>query len=144
MSPYRIIHKIISKEAQYISDLDIIEEEFLTPLRTASPPIISPPSALESFIDDVFGNILDLRECNRRLLEVMHVRQREMSYVIQRIGDVFLAAAAEFQLPYPIYVGNLPTAEKRLKDEEASNMDFKMFLEVSLLRLLAPFRYLWP
>lgn len=124
-----IIHKIISKEAQYISDLDIIESAFLIPLKTASPPIISPPAALDSFITEVFGNILDIRECNRRLLEHMHVRQREMSYVIQRIGDVFLGAAAEFQLPYPIYVGNLPAAEKRLREEEASNMEFKVFLD---------------
>ncbi|KAK0436935.1 CNH domain-containing protein [Armillaria borealis] len=124
-----IIHKIINKEDQYIQDLDIVESDFIKPLRLANPPIISPPEKLEEFIDDVFGNILDLRECNRRLLEVMYVRQREQQYVIQRIGDVFLAAATEFRLAYPIYIGHYPLAEKRLKDEVENNPEFRRFLE---------------
>lgn len=95
----------------------------------ANPPVIE-PYKLEDFIDDVFGNILDLRECNRRLLEVMYVRQREQFPVIQRIGDVFLDAATEFRLAYPIYVGHLPLAEKRMKEEMDTNPEFRLFLEV--------------
>lgn len=72
-----IIHKIIHKEDQYLQDLDVVETDFIRPLRRANPPVISPASRLDDFIDEVFGNILDLRECNRRLLEVMYVRQRE-------------------------------------------------------------------
>ncbi|KAL0953934.1 hypothetical protein HGRIS_005098 [Hohenbuehelia grisea] len=123
-----IIHKAISKEVQYVQDLDTVETCFLKALRKANPPVI-PPADVEDFIDDVFGNILDLRECNKRLLEVMYVRQREQAPVIQRIGDVFLDAATEFRLAYPIYVGHLPLAEKRLKDETESNGDFRVFLE---------------
>jgi RHO1 GDP-GTP exchange protein 1/2 len=106
-------------------------QRFIKPLRTANPPIIR-PHLLEDFIDDVFGNILDLRECNRRLLEVMYVRQREQAPVIQRIGDVFLTAAAEFRLAYPTYVGHHPIAEKRMKDEIDNNPEFRIFLEVGL------------
>jgi hypothetical protein len=86
-------------------------------------------------VDSVFGNVLDLRECNKRLLENMYVRQREQGLIIQRIGDIFLTAAAEFRLAYPAYVGHLPVAEKRLKDEVEANHSFKVFLEVSLLLL---------
>ena len=85
---------------------------------------------MEQFIEDVFGNILDLRECNRRLLEVLYVRQREQAPVIQRIGDVFLGAATEFRLAYPIYIGHLPLAEKRMKDEIDANPEFRIFIEV--------------
>ncbi|KAJ6607025.1 CNH domain-containing protein [Mycena sp. CBHHK59/15] len=113
-----IIHKLISKEDQYVKDLDIVESVFLKPLRTAIPPVI-PLDRLEDFIDDVFGNILDLRECNRRLLEVMHVRQREQSPVIQRIGDI----------GYPTYIGHHPLAEKRMKEEIDANPEFRLFLE---------------
>ncbi|KAJ7614669.1 signal transducer [Mycena polygramma] len=123
-----IIHKLINKEDQYVQDLDTVETVFLKPLRTAIPPVI-PLERLEDFIDEVFGNILDLRECNRRLLEVMYVRQREQAPVIQRIGDVFLAAAAEFRLAYPIYIGHHPLAEKRLKEEMDANPEFRIFLE---------------
>ncbi|KAJ7825350.1 CNH domain-containing protein [Mycena olivaceomarginata] len=123
-----IIHKLISKEAQYVQDLDTVETVFLKPLRTAIPPVI-PLERLEDFIDEVFGNVLDLRECNRRLLEVMYVRQREQAPVIQRIGDVFLSAATEFRLAYPIYIGHHPLAEKRLKEEMDANPEFRLFLE---------------
>jgi hypothetical protein len=137
---------MISKEEQYIGDLDAVEsvrllsfehlhlaytafQLFIRPLRNALPPIM-PHSELEEFIEEVFGNILDLRECNRRLLETMYVRQREQAPVIQRIGDVFLEAATEFRLAYPIYIGHLPLAEKRLKDEIDNNAEFRLFLEV--------------
>lgn len=78
----------------------------------------------------MFGNILDLRECNRRLLELINVRQREQAPVIQGIGDIFLEAATEFRVTYPNYVGNLPVAEKRMKDELEKNAEFKRFVEV--------------
>jgi len=109
--------------------INIWSQSFIKPLRMANPPVIR-PDALEDFIEEVFGNILDLRECNRRLLEVMYVRQREQAPVIQRIGDVFLDAATEFRLAYPIYVGHLPLAEKRMKEEIETNPEFRLFLEV--------------
>lgn len=101
----------------------------MKPLRTANPPVI-PPDQLDSFIEDVFHNILDLRDCNRRLLEVMKVRQREQYPIIQKIGDVFLTAATDFRIVYANYLGNLPVAEKRLKDETDQNPEFRVFLEV--------------
>lgn len=106
---------------------------FIRPLRNANPPIIR-SSEIDEFIDEVFGNILDLRETNRRLLEQIYVRQREQSPVIQGIGDIFLEAATEFRVVYPNYVGNLPVGEKRMKDELEKNAEFKRFVEVCRLR----------
>ncbi|KAI0058941.1 Dbl-like domain-containing protein [Artomyces pyxidatus] len=123
-----IIHKLISKEMQYVRDLDLIDTIFIKPLRLADPPVI-PYQELDGFIDDVFGNFFEVRESNRRLLEVMNVRQREQSLVIQRVGDILLEAASEFRLVYPTYVGHLPLAEKRLKDEAELNSEFRLFLE---------------
>ncbi|KAF8809527.1 hypothetical protein BYT27DRAFT_7187842 [Phlegmacium glaucopus] len=123
-----IIHKLITKEEQYLLDLDLVESVFIKPLRAANPPIIA-SHLLDDFIDELFGNILDLRECNRRLLEVMYVRQREESPVILRIGDIFLDAATEFRFAYPTYIGHYPISEKRLKDETDANPEFRLFLE---------------
>ncbi|KAF8075167.1 CNH domain-containing protein [Lyophyllum atratum] len=130
VSRQNIIHHLIEKEEQYVQDLDIVESNFIKPLRHANPPVIL--SNVEEFIDDVFGNMLDLRECNRRLIEVMYVRQREEGHVIGAIGDIFLDAATEFRLAYPIYIGHHPIAEKRLKDEIESNPQFRIFLEKCL------------
>ncbi|EGN96888.1 hypothetical protein SERLA73DRAFT_58376 [Serpula lacrymans var. lacrymans S7.3] len=121
-----IIHKTISQEEQYVQDLEMVETLFIKPLRKA---VVMDSSKLDAFIEDVFGKILDLRECNKRLLEAMYVRQREQAPIIQRIGDVFLEAATEFRYAYPTYVGHLPLAEKRLKDEIEVNSEFRLFLE---------------
>jgi hypothetical protein len=123
-----VIHKLITKEVQYLKDLDVIESVFIRPIRNANPPVI-PYTELDGFIDDVFGNFYDVRRANRQLLEVLNVRQREQSLVIQRVGDIFLEIATEFRLVYPIYVGHLPLAEKRLKEESESNQEFRLFLE---------------
>ncbi|KAL1707909.1 CNH domain-containing protein [Schizophyllum commune] len=123
-----IIYKVIAKEETYLQDLDFVEKAFIKPLRSANPPVIA-PDMLEDFIDDVFHNIMDLRECNRRLLENLRVRQREQTPVIHNIGDIFLVAAAEFELAYPIYIGHHPMAEKRLKDETDNNPELRLFLE---------------
>ncbi|KAG6879934.1 hypothetical protein C0992_009290 [Termitomyces sp. T32_za158] len=121
-----IIHNLIEKEEQYVQDLDVVELNFIRPLRRAIPPVVQD---VDEFIDDVFGGILDLRECNRRLIEVMYVRQREEGPVIMAIGDVMFDAAVEFRLPYPAYIGHHPIGEKRLKDEMERNPEFKLFIE---------------
>lgn len=123
-----IIHRAIKREAQYLKELSTIETYFIQPLRRATPPIID-PYRIDDFIDEIFGNILDLRECNRRLLEVLLVRQREAGHVIDRIGDVFLGAASDFRLAYPTYLGNLPLGEQKLKEEMEGNAKFRLFLE---------------
>ncbi|KAF9001525.1 CNH domain-containing protein [Cyathus striatus] len=129
-----IIHKMISKEEQYIRDLDLIESVFIKPLQMANPPIM-PPYTLEDFIEEVFGNVLDLRESNRRLLEVLYVRQREQGGVVQMVGDIFLDAAADsFREAYPAYIGHHPLAEKRLRDETEQNSEFRLFIERSTLK----------
>jgi hypothetical protein len=125
-----IIRKLIEKEEQYVHDLEIVEIIFITPLRSANLLVISSDD-IDQFIEDVFLNILELRECNRRLLENMYVRQREQAPVIQRIGDVLLEAATEFRESYAQYVGRRPIADKKLKDELERNPDFRLFIEVS-------------
>ncbi|KAJ3915019.1 CNH domain-containing protein [Lentinula edodes] len=117
-----IIHKLISKEEQFLADLDTIEAVFIRPLRESNPPVIKPP--LFSFIDVVFNNILDLRETNRRLLEILY------SPIIQRIGDIFLEAATElFRVAYPTYIGGWPQAERRLREEYESNGEWRTWVE---------------
>jgi hypothetical protein len=132
---FSIIHTLIASEEQYVKDLDVVETVFMKPLQRANPPVISPLD-LDEFVDDVFHNIFHLRECNRRLLDVLLVRQREQYPFIERIGDVFLEAATEFRMMYPEYVGHHPIAEKRVKEELERNAEFRVFIEVCNPRLI--------
>lgn len=128
ISRFSIIRKIIAKEEQYLEDLDLIIEIFLKGLRTTKPPVMT-PLILEEFIEEVFGNILDIRDCNHRLIDFLNVRQREEHPIVQRVGDIFLEAATEFRNVYPTYVGHHPLAEKRMKQEMEQNPEFRIFLE---------------
>ncbi len=89
---------------------------------------------LEELIEDLFGNLLELREANNHLLESLSIKEREDGGVINTIGDVYLVAAAEFRNLYPVYIGKLPRAEERLREELAHNPAFASFLTVSLQR----------
>ena len=80
----------------------------------------------------MFGNILELRAANTSLLEFFTERQREQGGIISTIGDVYLTAAAEFRNLYPDYIGRLPRAEERLREELANNSNFRFFVDVSL------------
>lgn len=76
----------------------------------------------------MFGNLLELREANSHLLESLTIKEREDGGVINTIGDVYLVAAAEFRNLYPIYIGSLPKAEERLRDEVTNNPAFATFV----------------
>jgi RHO1 GDP-GTP exchange protein 1/2 len=103
---------------------------FIRPLRHVNPPVIDPPEALEAFIDEVAYNIQSLRDCNRRLLKHLQIRQREQAPIIQTIGDIFLQFASDFGSTYPTYIGHLPTSQSRLKSEIDKNRYFRDFFEV--------------
>ncbi|KAG6873148.1 hypothetical protein C0995_002300 [Termitomyces sp. Mi166 len=114
-------------EEHYVHSLDLVEENFIIPLKTTKPSVVR--SGVDEFIDDVFGVIVNLRECNRRLVEAMHVRRREEGSVIRTIGDIVFEAVIDFMSPYPVYTGHHPIAERRLKDEVDNNPYFRLFLE---------------
>lgn len=124
ISRQTIIHKLVSKEEQYVQDLDIVEDVFMRPLRQ-----VKVVDDTDEFIHEVFGNIVDLRDCNRRLLEIMYVRQREQGPIIGTIGDIFLEFATEFRKHYPYYIGRQYVAGKRLKEELEVNTEFRLFIE---------------
>ncbi|KIJ21133.1 hypothetical protein PAXINDRAFT_6902 [Paxillus involutus ATCC 200175] len=100
---------------------------FIRPLRCATH--MMPASKLDEFIEEVFGNILDLRECNKRLVEAMYVQQREQAPIIQKIGDVFVEAAKKF----PICVSYLRGTSSFSGGTVEANVELRPFLEVRML-----------
>lgn len=91
---------------------------------------------LEEFVYDLFGNLLELREANTRLLEFFAIRQREQGGIISTIGDGFLIAASEFRNLYPDYIGRFPRAEERWREQLANNPNFRLFVDVSVFLLI--------
>ncbi|KAJ9125819.1 hypothetical protein QFC24_002603 [Naganishia onofrii] len=102
---------------------------YISPLRLADPPVIRSLKDLEELINGIFGNIIELREANARILEFFLIRKREEGGLLSTVGDIFLSAAADFRNLYPEYIGGLPKAEERLKIELNQNANFRAFVE---------------
>lgn len=119
----------MSKEEQYVHDLDLVESVFIEPLRNSG--IQASSGSLQEFMDEIFGNIMQIRDINKRLLESLYVRQREQAPVVKEIGDIFLAAAIhDFREAYPLYIGHQPIAERLMREELETNSAFRIFIEV--------------
>ncbi|KAG2054467.1 hypothetical protein BDR06DRAFT_1050357 [Suillus hirtellus] len=102
---------------------------FIRPLLKASPPVML-AHKLDKFVEEVFGNILDPRECNRRLVEAM-------------IGDMFLDAAREFHFAYPTYKYPI-TLEAIMKETTEGNPDMYYLAEaIEAIRNLQNVAQLW-
>jgi hypothetical protein len=113
-----------------VHDLDLVESIFIDPLRDSGITVSS--GNLHEFIDEIFGNLIQVRDANKRLLELLYVRQREQGPVIGHISDILLApATTDFKDVYPTYIGHYPIAEKFLREELERNPEFRLFVEVS-------------
>jgi hypothetical protein len=112
-------------------ELKIADQLYISPLRLADPPVIRSLKDLEELINGIFGNILELREANTRILDFFLIRKREEGGLLSTVGDIFLSAAADFRNLYPEYIGGLPKAEERLKIELNQNANFRAFVEAS-------------
>lgn len=120
-----IIRQAIQAEVQYEADLTAMYN-FVLGLREAN---VIPFWRLETFITEVFGNAMEIRESCRRVIDHFSIRQREQAPLIRTVGDIFLEAATEFRLVYPEYTGNVPAAEEAVKKELEDNAEFRLFNE---------------
>jgi len=109
---------------------------YIQPLREMDPPII-PRDRLNSFIADVFHNFAALHKHHRKLLDQLHEIQREEHPTIRSLTAPMFDAALNFRDAYMEYVPNYPIAAYRVDDEMANNIEFKMFVEVRIVRSLA-------
>ncbi|RIB30027.1 CNH domain-containing protein [Gigaspora rosea] len=122
-----IIFETIYTEEDYVKDLDLIEELYIKGLYQATPPVI-PPAQLEGFIQEIFFNVLKIRNHNRKMLELLQKRQKE-NPVVSIIGDIFLECALEFGNDYIDYNGHFPIADNHNKATKLKNPEYKRFLE---------------
>lgn len=114
-----IIRQAIQSEIQYEADLTSLETLFMRKLHE-----VIPFYRLEGFINDVFGNVIELRETSRRVIDNFASRQNQHA-----VGDIFLEAATDFRLIYPDYTGNVPAAELLIKKELEENPQFRLLNE---------------
>ncbi|UZJ52746.1 hypothetical protein CBS101457_002066 [Exobasidium rhododendri] len=129
------ILELIQKEEEFLHDLELLDNLFLARLErpnalTGDPPPIAIGVEREDFIREVFSNHRELVGHISKLVERLHVRQREENPIINSIGDIFLDAALEWGGAFETNMTNFPLAKNRILREASINPRFKDFLEV--------------
>ncbi|KAF9189116.1 RHO1 GDP-GTP exchange protein 2 [Haplosporangium sp. Z 11] len=119
------IFEVVNTEHNYIRDLELMEEIFITPLRAGG---IVDAEKLETLIEDVFLNYKEIIEVNKKLLKALRLRQEEQP-LVESIGDILLSHIVDFEDIYSRYVPRIAFSEFTYKKEEAQNPKFAKFLQ---------------
>ncbi|KAG0206241.1 RHO1 GDP-GTP exchange protein 2 [Mortierella sp. GBA30] len=119
------IFEVVNTEHNYVRDLELMEEIFITPLRAGD---IVDPEKVDALIEDTFLNYKEIQELNKKLLEAMRVRQQEQP-LVESIGDILLPHVLEFEQAYMRYIPRIALSEFASKREEARNPKFAQFLK---------------
>ncbi|KAI8853109.1 Dbl homology domain-containing protein [Chytridium lagenaria] len=120
-----VIFELILTEKEYIRDLNIIINLFLSKLREKS--ILQPRQ-----VAVVFSNIEQLLPVNQELMQRLQERRKESYGVVLQVGDIFLNVAQYLKM-YTIYCGNQPEALAFLKSQKG-NTELNLFLQYCFLR----------
>ncbi|KAJ3100825.1 Myosin 10A, isoform D [Phlyctochytrium bullatum] len=120
-----VIFELIMTEKEYIRDLQLIINLFLSRMRTNA---ILPAKHLAL----VFSNIEQILPVNQELLRLLEQRRRTSLGVLEQVGDIFLSVA-QFLKMYTIYCGNQPEAMAFLK-AQSGNAELTLFLQYCKLR----------
>ncbi|KAJ3374107.1 RHO1 GDP-GTP exchange protein 2 [Allomyces arbusculus] len=118
------IFELVISEEGYVEDLTLVEKLYMAKISRNG---YIPPAELPLFMTNIFGNILDLRDANKRLANAL-VRRQQERYVVQRIGDVVLSLVDALAPHYVTYAGHHPWAKYHLEVEMARYPDLAAFL----------------
>ncbi|KAF9947103.1 RHO1 GDP-GTP exchange protein 2 [Mortierella alpina] len=118
------IFEVVNTESNYVRDLELMEEIYITPLRGGE---IVDAGKVEALIENTFLNYKEILELNKKLLEAMRTRQQEQP-VVESIGDIILSHVMEFEQAYTRYIPRIALSEFTYKREEERNPRFAQFL----------------
>ncbi|KZT00783.1 uncharacterized protein LAESUDRAFT_687612 [Laetiporus sulphureus 93-53] len=121
-----ILFEIIKSERDYVSDLVLVKEVFVDPLRNTVP---MPRKRLPGFIQEVFYNLDEVRDHHQRMLGALFARQREQHPLLQSIADIITESAFLFNTAYEKYIKHYPIAEKHHRSEMQSNTKYQYFIQ---------------
>ena len=100
----------------------------MVPLRASS--VIS-ESRRESFVHQVFWNVLDVHAVNIKLAEGLTRRQKQQP-IVDSIGDLLMKSVPEFE-PFVKYGAHQLYGKYEFEKEKGSNPGFLRFVEVRLV-----------
>ncbi|KAJ4494966.1 hypothetical protein C8J55DRAFT_109545 [Lentinula edodes] len=125
-----VIFEVFKAEREYVSDLEAVQDVYITPLMNANPPIIQ-PNRFQGFISEVFGNFSQILAHHQRMLGALFARQRDQHPLIQSIADIVLDTTlkSDFRSAYEIYIKHYPLSESQHRKELRNNTAYQSFMQ---------------
>ncbi|KAI9248317.1 Dbl homology domain-containing protein [Phascolomyces articulosus] len=124
------ICELIYTEEDYSRDLNLLDELFAKPLRTAQ---CIDEDRRDIFCDIVFNNYLEIlsihQDLSRELRDYQNIcRARSTGRFVDQVGNILLRHVYRFMSAYAEYSPHVALAEYIYKKEAANNMLFSNFL----------------
>eukprot|EP01102_Stenamoeba_stenopodia_P007410 TRINITY_DN2074_c0_g2_i6.p1 TRINITY_DN2074_c0_g2~~TRINITY_DN2074_c0_g2_i6.p1 ORF type:complete len:671 (-),score=130.09 TRINITY_DN2074_c0_g2_i6:4-2016(-) len=117
-----VISELIKTERDYVADLELVIEVFLTPLRASG---IVPNKDIKS----LFSNLEVIHSINLQMLKELEKRVRlSLANNVTSIGDIFISTSAYLKM-YTEYCSNQPIANECLKSY-SKDRNFSAWLEI--------------
>ncbi|KAH7911069.1 hypothetical protein BJ138DRAFT_1113504 [Hygrophoropsis aurantiaca] len=123
-----VFFEVFKSERDYVSDLQLVKDVFIEPLRVASPPVIA-PERLRKFISEVFWNMNQLLDHHTRMLGSLFARQADQHPLVQSVTDIFLETSFLFCGDYESYIKHYPLAEELHRTELKRNPRYQAFIQ---------------
>ncbi|ORX40726.1 CNH domain-domain-containing protein [Kockovaella imperatae] len=120
------INEVIYTERDFVRDLEYLRDSWVKPLR-ASADIIPDAKRREEFVNQVFWNFQDVLTVNHVLAERLTKRQKQQP-VVQKIGDLFLERAPQFE-PFVTYGSHQLFGKFEFEKEKGNNPAFQRFVD---------------
>ncbi|CAG8443677.1 6433_t:CDS:10 [Acaulospora morrowiae] len=118
------INEVIYTEDDFVRDLEYVRDCWMIPILSQN---IIPDSRRESFVKDVFGNILEILSVNSKLADALEKRQSSYA-IVGQIGDIFLEYVPMFK-PFIQYGSHQLWGKYEFEKEKNSNPAFAKFVD---------------
>ncbi|KAG0170066.1 RHO1 GDP-GTP exchange protein 2 [Apophysomyces sp. BC1034] len=124
------IHEIIYTEEDYVRDLNLLDELYATPLRSAQ---CIEEDSREGFCNNVFNNYMDILQIHKDLYRELrdhqsHCQSQNNGGFVDKVGDIFLQHLPKFMDAYATYGPHVVLAEYAVKKEMNNNILFQNFV----------------
>ncbi|KAH7930131.1 hypothetical protein BV22DRAFT_1028615 [Leucogyrophana mollusca] len=123
-----VFFEVFKSERDYVSDLQLVKDVFIEPLRSSSPPVIT-HDRLRGFVSEVFWNLSQILDHHRRMLASLFARQADQHPLVQSVTDILLETSFQFRNDYESYIKHYPLAEELHRTELKRNQRYQTFIQ---------------
>ncbi|KAH9037804.1 hypothetical protein EDB85DRAFT_1860932 [Lactarius pseudohatsudake] len=121
------LFEVFKSELDYVNDLRIIQDVYITPLLSAPHEVISEARG-KTFVSEVFWNLNKISGHHQRMLGTLLTRQRDQHPLVQSVADIILDYAFSFTPEYESYIKHSPLSLELHRKELDQNPRYNDFI----------------